>query len=197
MPLEKNFSEQESLALITTMINKAKNNFAENGLLYLVWGYTILFCCIFQFVANYFYAWPYTYWVWFTTWLVVIFQIFYLRKEQVKQKMRNYSDEIMGGVWLVFFISMLIVIFLCIKMNRQEMINPLILVLYGVPTFLCGMIMKFKPLIFGSVCAWLLAIASPFVLVSFQILLIALAIITAWIIPGYLLKNKYKKTYNS
>jgi hypothetical protein len=67
------------------------------------------------------------------------------------------------------------------------------LILYGMPTFLSGVILKFKPLMVGAVCCWTLAIISPFINVQYQLLLIAGAVIAAWIIPGYLLKRKFKK----
>lgn len=192
MNSEKKWNEDQ-LHLIASMINRAKNNFAENGLLYLVWGWTILLCCAVQFVADYFFAYPYAHYVWLATWLVLIFQIIYLKRQQKKQKVHTYSDEIISGIWWVFFFCMLLIVFICLQWKRYEMINPLILVLYGVPTILCGIVMKFRPLILGGVCSWLLAVASPFVPFEFQILLIALAIIFAWIIPGYQLQIKYKK----
>ena len=43
MDTEK-LSEQESLTIISNMINKAKGEFSENGHLYLLWGWVILIC---------------------------------------------------------------------------------------------------------------------------------------------------------
>ena len=65
--------------------------------------------------------------------------------------------------------------------------------MYGMPTFLSGIILKFKPLIIGAICCWLLAVATPFANYDYQFLLMACAVIAAWIIPGYLLKEKFKK----
>ena len=39
---EQEFSPQQSLNLIESMINKARNRFSENGHLYLLWGWVIL-----------------------------------------------------------------------------------------------------------------------------------------------------------
>lgn len=39
----ENFSPKDSLQLIDQMINQAKNRFSENGFLYLLWGWLILF----------------------------------------------------------------------------------------------------------------------------------------------------------
>lgn len=193
MKQETVLNESQSLELIASMINKAKNNFAENGTLYLLWGWVVLICCTTQFIAAYFFNLPYAHFVWFLTWAVVIYQIFYLRKRKQLQKSKTYTNEITGVVWLVFFICMVLVIFISIQSQNAEMINPLLLVLYGVPTVLSGSIMKFKPLVFGGIFCWVLAVISPFVMVEFHMLLIALSVIAAWIIPGYLLQVKYKK----
>lgn len=193
MSEETRMTEKESMELITSMINKAKNNFGERGLLYIIWGWVILFCCIVNFLGVYFFNYPKAYLVWLVVYLVLIFQIIYLRKIKKSRRARTYTDEINSFVWIVFFICMILAIFMCAAFEKYEMINPMVLVLYGMPTFLSGIIMKFRPLIIGAICCWVLAIISPFVNLEYQILLIAVAIISAWLIPGYLLQSKFKK----
>ena len=189
---EKELSGKESLLLITSMINKAKNNFGEKGFLYLIWGWVILFCCITHFVGAYFFHYPNISFVWLVVYLVIVFQIIYLRKMRKSRRTKTYTGEINGFVWLVFSICMMLVIFICIVLKKYELIDPLLLVLYGMPTFLSGVIIKFKPLVIGAICCWALAIMSPFINSEFHLLLIACAVIAAWIIPGYLLKAKFK-----
>ena len=48
----ENLSAQESMNLISSMIHKAKNQFSENGHLYLLWGWTIFICSVFQFINT-------------------------------------------------------------------------------------------------------------------------------------------------
>jgi len=124
---------------------------------------------------------------------VLIFQIFYLRKIRKARATKTYTGEINAFVWIVFSICMVLIIFICLAFKKYELIDPMLLVLYGMPTFLSGIILKFKPLIIGAVCCWVLAVISPFIDIEYQLLLIACAVIVAWIIPGYLLKQKFKK----
>ena len=189
---EVKLSESESLLLIASMINKAKNRFSESGTLYLLWGWLILICCIVQFIGFYFFDTD-AYYIWFSTWFLLIYQIFYLRKKIKTQKIRTYTEEINGFVWLVFFICMILVAFIGIQFKKYEIISPMILVLYGMPTFLSGIILKFKPLIIGGICCWIIASVSPFINIDYQLLLTSAAVISGWIIPGYLLKQKFKK----
>ena len=189
---EVKLSESESLLLIASMINKAKNRFSESGTLYLLWGWLILICCIVQFIGFYFFDTD-AYYIWFSTWFLLIYQIFYLRKKIKTQKIKTYTEEINGFVWLVFFICMILVAFIGIQFKKYEIISPMILVLYGMPTFLSGIILKFKPLIIGGICCWIIASVSPFINIDYQLLLTSAAVISGWIIPGYLLKQKFKK----
>ena len=190
---EIRMTEKESMELITSMINTAKNRVGETGKLYLLWGWLILLCCTVQFIGLHFFRFENTYYVWFLTWLLLIYQIFFLSKEGKNRKVRTYTGEINGFVWLVFFICMMLVIFIGSYLKKYEIINPVLLVLYGMPTFLSGIILKFKPLIIGGICCWALSIISVFISGEYQLLLIAAAVIAAWIIPGYILKQNFKK----
>ena len=94
MPGEKLMTEKESMDLITSMINKAKNNFSERGLLYIVWGWVILFCCVTSFIGDHFFHYTKIYFVWLVTYLVIIFQVFYLRKMRKSRSANTYTGEI-------------------------------------------------------------------------------------------------------
>lgn len=191
MESEIKMTEFESLQLITSMINKAKNGFRESGTMYLLWGWLIFCCCMLQFIAMEFFQYN-LYFIWFSTWILLIYQIFFLRKKRKTRKVRTYTEEINGFVWLVFFICLMLLVFVGVQYKQFEMIDPMILVLYGMPTFLSGVILKFRPLMIGAVCCWVLAIVSPFVNTHIQLLLLAAGIAAAWIIPGYLLKKRFK-----
>jgi hypothetical protein len=146
-----------------------------------------------QFVGLHFFHFEKSYYVWLLTWILFIYQIFFLSKERKKRKVKTYTNEINGFVWLVFFICLVLVIFIGSYLKKYEMINPVLLVLYGMPTFLSGIILKFKPLIIGGICCWTLSIISVFISGEYQLLLIVAAVIAAWIIPGYILKQNFKK----
>ncbi|MEO9020814.1 MAG: hypothetical protein ABI237_08895 [Ginsengibacter sp.] len=190
---EVKMSEKESIELIASMINQAKNRVGETGKLYILWGWLILICCIIQFIGLHFFQYEKSYYVWFLTWLLLIYQIFFLSKERKNRKVRTYTGEINGFVWLVFFICMMLVTFIGSYLKKYEMIYPVLLVLYGMPTFLSGIILKFKPLIIGGICCWALSTFSVFISGDYQLLLVSAAVIAAWIIPGHILQQNFKK----
>ena len=191
--MEDSLNEKESLDLIAAMINKAKNKFSESGTLYLVWGITILICSVTQFVLGNLLGYKNTHYIWFFTWAVYIYQAVFLFRKKKNLKVKTYTDEILGYVWICFIICFFIMIFILLYSRRFELIYSAILVLYAIPTFLSGAILKVKPLIFGGVCCWALACISMFIPFDYHLLLISTAVLLAWIIPGLYLRNKYLK----
>ena len=192
MENEKLLQPAESLALIESMINKAKNRFSENGQLYLLWGWTVFFCSLFHFIGIKFSLLPHPEMVWMLTWAAVIYQIIFLSKQKKKEKMKTYTDEVEAYVWIAFSVVMLLTIFLMAKNNAFNTMYPMFLVLYGIPTFLSGIVLRFKPLKVGGIICWVLAVIASFVWFEYQLLFLSLAVIAAWIVPGYLLRAKYK-----
>jgi hypothetical protein len=189
---KNNFSENDSLAVITTMINRAKNHFGETGTLYLLWGWVIFICCTVQFIMIRFFENEQAYFVWYLTWLAAIYQVYYIVKRKRTEKVKTYTGDIVGMVWLTFMICLFLSLFILLKYHAYWAIHPIILVLYGMPTFISGTILKFRSLRIGGIICWLLAIAATFVDHQYQLLLLSLAVVAAWIVPGYLLRNKYK-----
>jgi hypothetical protein len=193
---EENITQQESLAIIESMINKAKNQFSENGFVYLLWGWVVLVCSISQFILRYVAHYPKDYLVWMLTWVALAVQVVYYSRKGKRLTVKTYTDEITGYVWLAFMIMLVLagVLVNSTLQPAQEYIGVIvILILYGMPTFLSGIILKFRPLIMGGLCCWLLSVLTVFLPHEFSILLISVAVIAAWIIPGYLLRSRYKK----
>jgi hypothetical protein len=197
--MEKNETElspQQSFQLIESMINKAKDRFNESGHLYLLWGWTVLFCSLAQFILIHFVGTSKHYFVWFFSWAIVIYQVVYLYKRRKSAKVRTYSDELIGYVWGTFCVLLFLIAFFLGRIlggNYYEYIFPVILVLYGMPTFLSGAILRFRPLIIGGIGCWILSLIAGFVFYDYQILFIVAAVVIAWIIPGYMLRAKFKK----
>ena len=192
MPAEKFMTEKESMELITSMINKAKNRFNENGWLYIFWGWLIFVCCAVQFIALFFFHNQNAYYIWYATWLGPFLQIFYLKKKNNQRNLKTYTDEIAAFIWMVFLVCITLLVYILIHFKIYDAICPAVLVMYGMPTFLSGIILKFTTLKIGGISCWLFAVVSVFVPYDFQLLLISFAVIIAWLIPGYLLRSKFK-----
>lgn len=198
MEKDTSFSHAESLELIESMINRAKDRFNEDGFLYLLWGWVVLLCSVAEFILLQIHFKQH-YLVWSLTWAAAIFQLFFLRRKRQRQTVRTYTDDIVKYVWLTFIISMFLAAVLIGFIQGKEyykLVDPLFLVLYGMPTFLSGVILRFKPLMVGGIGCWVLSVLCTVIPVEFQLLLVSVAMVIAWIIPGYLLRMKFRRTNN-
>lgn len=175
MEKDTGFSHIESLALIESMINKAKNRFNEDGFMYLLWGWVVLICSVAQFVLVRLHYEKY-YLVWFVTWLAVIYQVFYLRRKRSRNYVRTYTDEIVKYAWITFGIIMFLEGFLfgmVLGAEYYKLVNPCFLALYGMPTFLSGIILRFKPLVWGGIGCWILSVFATVIPQDYSILLVS------------------------
>ena len=184
---EENFSPENSLQVIQSMIERTKNHFNENGHLYLLWGWVVFICSIAQFVLLKIVQYEKHYYVWMLCWVAVIYQFIYLRKQHRKQKVKTYADNMVGFIWLSFFSLMVLVGASLVQIGGDtyyKLISPVFLAMYGVPTFLCGALLKFRPLVIGGIGCWLLSALSHFIPYDYQLLLLSAAMGVAWLIPG-------------
>ena len=189
----ENFSPKDSLLLIDKMINQAKNRFSENGFLYLLWGWLILFCSVGHYIFLKLHLFKHPELIWASCWLAVIFQIIYLVRAKKKEVVKTYSENIISYIWVSFGFCMFVLTFILGKNQGWANLYSLFLMLYGTPTFLSGVVMQFKPLRIGGITCWFLAIVSTFILPIYGLLLLGTAVIVAWSVPGYLLRKKYNQ----
>src|ERR1044071_602780 len=131
MEKDTSFSHAESLALIESMINRAKDRFNEDGFLYLLWGWVVLLCSVAEFILLQIHFKQH-YLVWTLTWAAAIFHLFFLRRKRQKQTVRTYTDDIVKYVWITFIISMFLAAVLIGFIQGKEyykLVDPLFLVL--------------------------------------------------------------------
>jgi hypothetical protein len=206
---QKEFSEKESLQLITEMINKTKQSFHDTGFGPIMWGSIITICSIVTFCSIQFdFKLPFD--IWILTIVAIVPQIIYSIRESKLSKVKTYNDIAMDFTWISFGISMGVLAVVVNNMisditnsipNYMEVrgtfrlnnhINGIYLIIYAIPTFITGGIMKFKPMLYGGIICWLLAIISAFTNGKVDMLLTAIAATCAWLIPGLIINAKYR-----
>jgi hypothetical protein len=191
--METQFNEQESLKLIQEMIENAKSKLEAGSFFYLLWGWLVLAGTLIHFGLLYtHYAYPYL--AWPAVMLAgLIGTTIGVRKSKGRAKTRTYLASSIGFLWTGFSIMLLFILFSAMMGKISwSMSNIFIIALYGLSTFASGGMIHFRPLIYGGIFSWLIAIASLFVAPQFTFLSIALSIVVSYLIPGYLLRNKEK-----
>lgn len=189
---EKVLTEKESLALITGMISKAKNHYHESGTSALLWG----FANVTVFVLAYLQSKAWIYLPFNPFWLMgvaIILQVYFSWKEKGSKKSVTFKDEAHYYVWIAFGISILILTVGGGFADIGYIVLPMLLLLFGIPTFISGCIKKFKPLIFGGIACWILSAISFFFRENDAYLFVAIGAFCAWVIPGFILRRNYYK----
>lgn len=219
---EHKLSEQESLRLITEMIQKAKKSYYDTGISPLLWGNAVFIASFVTFLQLQFnFTLP------FDIWLIVLFaiipQIFISIRESKFRKFRNHNDVAVDVVWIVYALTLFGLIFyqnvvpsvtqerikaegwqmLKHSLNNNSPDEPLLpftlsltsvfLLAYALPTMATGLIKQFKPMIIGAVITYGLFIASFYTELKYDMLLSAITALVCWFIPGIILRKRYLK----
>jgi hypothetical protein len=213
MATEQQLSEQESLRIISQMINKAKNSFHDTGIGPMLWGGVIALCSLVTW-ARLHYGFKLPFDIWLLTLAAILPQILITMKEKRIRRARSYDDANIDYVWLCFGIAIFLVSHInTVFINKLEDIykvyrdaagkwpdfglssyaSSIMLLIYGFPTVITGAIMKFKPMLWGGIACWLCCIISVYTPMKTDMLLTAFAAIAMWLIPGLILWSKYRK----
>jgi len=190
---EQEFSPKESLRVINEMIETSKSRINEDGFIYLFWGWLILFCAIAQFVLFQVELYEYNY----IPYLIVIPAGIYTGFRQYKKHKKersNYVTNVMKSLWISLGINLVVFGFLMFS-AYQVSPTPFILVLLSIGAIVSGGTVKFNALIYGGIICNIIAIGALFTPSVYQPLLLAAGMISADLVPGYIIRKKYKKAY--
>lgn len=181
-------TENESLKLITEMIGKAKSSYHSNGSSSIMWGAVIFFCSLFNFFQMQF-KFDIAFDIWWLMFVALIPQFYMLLKYGQKKNFVSYEEKTMRFVWWAFGASVLMLMFFN-NYYRPSHSESLFLMLFGMPTFITGGMFRFKPMIIGGLICWVLFLISLYTELKINLLLMALAALSAWLIPGIILRKK-------
>ncbi|HEY3404048.1 MAG TPA: hypothetical protein VGK59_11710 [Ohtaekwangia sp.] len=184
----ENLSAQESLDIITGMIEQAKGSVQKNSFYFLLWGWVVVLANLAVFVLIRFTDYPNPFIVWSITIPAAIFSIIHGIRKDKQSRVSTHLEKISAAIWIGFGITCFTFIIFGAKIGWQ--INPVITIMCATPTFVSGVIIRFKPLMFGAITLWVLGVAS-FVVGSseLQFLLSAIAITLGYLVPGYMLRS--------
>jgi hypothetical protein len=189
---EENFSPEESLRLIQSMITKTKQDISDKSIYFLVWGWITFIAFTAQFVLKHIYNYEKHYMVWWLTVVGIVFSIYYSSKENKNRKVRTYVGDSIKYLWIGMGIAYFVLSMILSKYGWDKIVFPFFIMLYGLGTFISGSIIQFRPLVIGGIIAFGLAVGAAYIEYDFQMLFGAAAILVSYIIPAYMLRSKNK-----
>jgi hypothetical protein len=219
-------SEQESLALITTMIQKAKNSYYESGTSVLLWGSVTAIASFVTFLQQSF-SFKIGFDIWIILFLAIIPQIFIAIKQRKQRKFKSHTDIAINAVWLTYGVTIAGVVLYhnvvpftsneiiheegwnlvkhYIGNNKpDETIRPFVpgffsmyLLVFAMPTLVTGIVKKFAPMTIGAIITYALFVASLFTTFKYDMLFGTITAIVCWLIPGIILRKRYNRQKQS
>lgn len=187
--MEQSLTPQESLRLIESMIGQARRNFSRMSFYFLLWGFLLIAAMVVTFLLrNSVSGWQHG-----AAWGVAgtlggIISAVRGAREGRKELVSNPMDSTIGWLWSAFVITMILLIAFSVRSRVDATIA--ITMLTGLPTFITGQAMRFRPLVLGGVLFWLAGVAMLFVTDPQGVLVIyCSAMVLGYIVPGILLKR--------
>ena len=185
--MKNQLTKEQSLEIITRMIAETKHNFRAGGSFFLLlWGWVVAICNFGHYFLEVF-GYPMPYIVWLLVIPAAIATVMKSRTIGSKMVVKTHLDRIYNHIWIACSIGIAIVLVFMHEINMHH--NPVILLLAGVGTYMTGIILRFKPIIFGAFALWLAGLVAFLIPGHEQNLLAGIAIIVGYLLPGYLLKK--------
>jgi hypothetical protein len=185
---EKIMTGEESLTIITEMINKTKVNIRQGSFHLLFWGWLIFACSFSEYLLMKLAGYAHHYYVWFFVIPGALVSMTYGFLSGRKAKFHTYADILYMWTWMGFLFAGTVLFI--VHSKSLETITPYILLLAGFPTFVSGFILKFRPLIIGGISFWIIALVVSVAGPSVAPLGTPVAMLTGYLIPGCMLRNK-------
>ena len=191
MASEPQLSTDDSMKLIQEMIGRARRSYVSKGIANMVWGSLIIICSMATWAQV-----KFKFYIGFDVWLLLIFalvlQIYFAIKEKRAKDFVGHDEQTMNFVWSSFAICIFITSFYNSRFGGESS-TTLVMMLYGIPTFITGGMFSFKPMIWGGIICWVLSIVSVYTPSTTDLLLMSTCGLFAWLIPGLILWNRHKK----
>ncbi|HRD54011.1 MAG TPA: hypothetical protein PKY96_15330 [Flavobacteriales bacterium] len=188
--MEQHLTPEQSLKVIEGMIGQAKRSFSRLSFYFLLWGILLTGAML----ATYLLADIEPAMRHGMPWGIAgigggIISSIHGARQSRQEQVANPMDRIVGWVWGSFIITMMLLLFGTLRNGIDP--GPGITLLTGLPTFLTGQIMRFRPLILGGLLFWAAGITMHFTAEAGTLTaLYCGAMLLGYIIPGILLKRQ-------
>jgi hypothetical protein len=185
---EKIMTGEESLSVITEMINKTRVSVTQSSFHLLFWGWLIFVCSLSEFILWKFVGWTNSWYVWFFVIPGTVVSLIYGFTRGKKEKVFTYGTSIYVWTWIAFLFAS--IVFFIVYPLKTGSVAKYMLLMAAIPLFISGVILKFRPLMWGAGAFWFLALVAHFGGETVSGLAMPVAMIVGYLIPGYLLRKR-------
>lgn len=188
---DKPLDPHESLRLIQSFITGSRRQFCRAGFAFIFWGILVAAAALMQYILIVFLPSRNNWWPWpVLTIGGALFTFIYQGRKTRKQEVITSYDHFFRWLFTCGCFTYFLFSFLC----ASEHVSP-IPVMLGFTGFLVsvtGLVMRFKPLLWGGLVFLIASVAGVYLQPTSQLLLIAAAILLGYLVPGILLTRETK-----
>jgi hypothetical protein len=183
--LENELNPMQSLQMIAEVISKTRENIKEHSFCFLLWGWLIAVASFLFYILRTYTSFK-LFFLPFPILVVpgiIITALHYTGKQYTSE---TYLNHYLKSLWLVLAVSFILVVFINVMQHYLPFTYTILI--GGIGTLVSGLVLRFKPLVIGGILFLIFFALSVFLADAYKPLLQGLAVITGYIIPGYLLK---------
>ena len=183
---------EESLLLISKTIEETKERFKENGHIFIFWGSLMLIVFGSQLILSLMELYKFTMLPVYLFPIGGIYMFYIWKEEKKKNKPKTIIGNMLGNLGWIFGMNLMIMGFL-FSGKLGDAMAPVFLILFALFISVCGLSIKFKPLIIGGVLLNLIGLGSFFLERDYHGFSMMLGAVVGLIIPGILLNIARRK----
>lgn len=188
---QSSFTPEESLALITELIQDARTRFEQSGYVYIFWGtlLTLIGVVHFALIRLELFGWI------FAPYLAIPIAAFlngWWQARRVSSEVRkNAVYSIVTRLWLVLGVNMSLLGFFFFPILESNLI-PVILIFQSVGIFLSGVALRKNYMVYLGILANGMALAGFWLSWDWQPLLMSATAVVSALLPGIILQRENK-----
>jgi hypothetical protein len=192
---DKVLTPEESLQLISRTIAGIKENYKKDNYYFILWGWIVSLASISQFamlrilisMKLYENLNLYSFLIWgFFIGIGISLQYYHIFKQESRIA-TGHLGKFFKILWQCSGVAIILAVLISVKLHVFP--NPFVLTIAGLSTLVSGRLIRFKPLIYGGIAFFVFAVGASYFNNEYQLLIGAAAIVTGYLIPGYILKH--------
>jgi hypothetical protein len=191
---------RDEIRLIKEMVEKTRKATAESGTLFIFWGFLIIVAIIITYVMAYFHKFQ---WIW-ANWIAVAiigwgYSAHYGIRRERTRKTKTYAQSAVQHLSIACGAAYLMAAFVfpLLKLYSYNAISILVAFISGILIFVMGGIYEWNLLKWCGLLWWLGAVGMTFVPGDYRTLCLIPLIILGYLVPGLILRSRYKKEQSS
>lgn len=197
--IEMPFNEQQSLEVISEMIQVSQKKLKNDGILFIIWGWIMFFNYAFNYLLGFVVlTYPLKKAIDYAgiaiAIVVIAYSLYYILKQ--RKKVQTYIGISLRYVWFSLIACQILtsmIIYNVLHVVNFELQHPIFMMFIAFSTVITGGILRYRMIIFGGIIFGILAYTCSYFNLREQLILEAIAWLIAFIIPGHLLYANRKK----